>query len=470
MLGLRRQGNRGTRRSAKKWPDSASPSGAMTLGLASRSDRENGSRVPLVARSAGKEKRPRTRGTPNLASVAVTLTAFALVFIAVPGSSEQGRAGAQEVQETAAPSAPEPLHVDARAWALVEADTGIYLAGKNADERLPIASTTNVMTALVALEEGVNLDEEVTISDQAERFVGFTYSNVGLIKGERLSVRELLVASLVPSGTEAVYALAEHVGGGGGRAGVERFVAKMNLKAEEMGLENTHFEDPAGLDDREHYSSARDLAAITRKAMHYRAFADIVETKQTTISTQARTIAVFNTSDLLYEYGKANGVKTGTSTEGGFSLVASAQSDDESYVAVVLAAGSERSRSEAASKALDYGFDGYERRPLVQEGRVYKEARLPYRHGETTSLVATADVMGPAGPGLEVERRVTVGKPPVSAKANQELGVVEVFVNGRSVGSSPLVTQSGYDEASLWAKARHAVLWPVGWALSTLSH
>jgi D-alanyl-D-alanine carboxypeptidase (penicillin-binding protein 5/6) len=298
--------------------------------------------------------------------------------------------------------------------------------------------------------------------------VGFTYSNVGLVKGERLSVRELLVASLVPSGTDAVYALAEHLGGGGGKAGVENLVEEMNRKADSMGLENTHFENPAGLDAREHYSSARDLATITRKAMEYPEFREMVDTKQTTISTQNRVIDVFNTNDLLYAYEPANGVKTGTSPEAGPSLVAAAKEGDESYVAVVLGAESEEYRFEAARKILEHGFDGYERRPLVRDGQVYAEVRLPYRQQESTGLVATADVLGPAGPGLEVERRIRVGEAPMAAKADQELGTVEVLVNGQSIGSSPLITKSGYDEASLWTKARYAVAWPARRVLPAL--
>src|SRR5215218_3337540 len=371
-------------------------------------------------------------------------------------------------QETTQQGAPNPPKINAGAWALEDTETGLYLAGENPDKRMPIASTTKIMVALIALERGVDLDEEVTISDQAESFVGSVYSNIGLISGERLSVRELLVASLVPSGTDAVYALAEHLGGGGGEAGVENFVEEMNRKADSMGLENTHFENPAGLDASSHYSSARDLATITRRAMEYRAFADIVDTKQTTISTQNRVIDVFNTNDLLYGYDKANGVKTGTSPESGFSLVASATSGDDSYVAVVLGAESEEYRSEAARELLEYGFDSYKRRPLVHERQVYTEAHLPYRRQESTGLVAAADVLGPAGPGLEVKRRVMVGEAPPAAKADQELGTVEVFVNGQSIGSSPLVTESGYNEASLWTKARYAVAWPAGRVLSAL--
>jgi serine-type D-Ala-D-Ala carboxypeptidase (penicillin-binding protein 5/6) len=381
----------------------------------------------------------------GLAKVGATLVALALVLTLVPGAN---RAVSQEEDAGVALDAPK---LQAKAWALTDADTGLYLAGKNPDERLPIASTTKVMVALVALEEGVDLDEEVVIPEEAERFVGFTYSNVGLIAGERMTVRDLLVASLVPSGTDAVYTLAQHLGDGS----VERFVEKMNAKASEMGLENTHFEDPAGLDARGHYSSARDLATITRAAMEYPVFADIVDMEEATIKTQSREIEVFNTNNLLYTYPDATGVKTGTSPEAGPSLVASAEEGDESYVAVVLDARNEEYRFEAAQVALGYGFDSFERRPLVQDGKVYEEAPLPYRREESVGLAAAKEVAGPTGPGLKVERTITEEELPLAARAGQELGTIEVLVEGQSVGSSPLITEKGYEEASWWQKIRY---------------
>ena len=396
------------------------------------------------------------RGAARARTVAALVVTVLVMIIMITVSSSGNGAAAQQ----GAPDAPQ---LNTAAWALVDTETGLYLAGKNPDKQLPIASTTKIMVALIAFERGVDLDEEVTVSDQAERFVGFTYSNVGLISGERLSVRELLVASLVPSGTEAVYALAEHLGGGGGEAGVENFVEEMNRKADTMGLENTHSEDPAGLDAREHYSSARDLATITRKAMEYPEFREMVDTKQTTISTQERVIDVFNTNDLLYAYEPATGVKTGTSPEAGPSLVAAAKEGDESYVAVMLDAKSEEYRFEVARTALDFGFADYEREALVREGEVYEEVGLPFRREESVGLAAAEDVPGLVGPGLEVERRATVKEPPPGARAGQELGTVEVLVDGQSVGSAPLVTARGYEEASLWQKIRY---WTSGAARS----
>jgi serine-type D-Ala-D-Ala carboxypeptidase (penicillin-binding protein 5/6) len=389
-------------------------------------------------------KEQRMRRKANLARIVAVLVALVLVV----GSD---RAAAQEER-------PDPPQVRATAWALVDADTGLYLAGKNPDRRLPIASTTKIMVALTALEEGANLEEEVAISGQAERFVGTVYSNIGLIEGERLSVRELLKAAMIPSGTEAVYALSEHLGGGS----VGVFVEDMNQEADSMGLKNTHFENPAGLDARGHYSSARDLATMARAAMEYPTFADMVDTERTRISTQNREIEFSNTNNLLYAYEEANGVKTGTSPQAGPCLVASATEGDETYIAVVLDAAGEEYRFDAARTALEYGFDNYEREPLARKGEVYEEIQPPFRREESVGLVAARDVPGPAGPGLEVERRVTAREAPPAVKAGQELGTVEVLVSGKSVGISPLVTKRGYEEASLWQKVRY---WSSGLAM-----
>jgi serine-type D-Ala-D-Ala carboxypeptidase (penicillin-binding protein 5/6) len=394
------------------------------------------------------------------------------VLTLVPGASGWAWAALQENtggEQLAAEAAPRQPELQAQSWALVDAETGLYLAGKNPDERLSVASTTNVMTALVVLEEGVDLDEEVVVPKEAERYVGFIYSNVGLVAGERLTVRDLLVAALVPSGTEAVYALAEHLGDGS----VDRFVEKMNQKADSMGLKHTHFENPAGLDSPGNYSSARDLAKIARAAMEYPLFADIVDKREATISTQSRRIEVFNTNNLLYTYQEASGVKTGTSPEAGPCLVASAEDGAESYIAVVLGAKDDQYRFEAAQVALEYGFDSYERRLLVQRGKVYKESPLPYRRGESVGLAAAKEVAGPTGRGLKVERRITDEELPLAARVGQELGTVEVLVDGQSVGSSPLVAKQGYEEASLWDKARYAVEWPAakvwGWLSSRVA-
>ena len=356
------------------------------------------------------------------------------------------------------PGAP---RLDAGSWAVVDRETGLYLAGKDPDKRVPIASTTKVMVALVALEDGADLGEEVTVSENAASYAGGVYSAAGLFPFDTVSVRELLEASLVPSGTDAVYALAEHLGGGS----VNEFVGRMNKKAGRMGLENTHFENPAGLDDRRHYSSARDLAEITRRAMEYPEFREIVAKTRVTITTenaaQPREIPLDTTNLLIapgsgYGYGAADGVKTGTSPAAGPCLISSARNGDESYISVVLDASADLYRFEASRTALEYGFGDFGDRTLVKKNKFFERLKLPYRREESVELVAARKVSGFGGPGLEVRRTVDAPQEaPASAEAGEELGSVEVFVGGQSVGSTPLVAATGYEEAGIWQRIRY---------------
>ncbi len=381
-------------------------------------------------------------------TVTLILLSLALLVFSAPD-----RAEAQQND----PNPPGAPKLDASSWVIIDRETGLYLAGKEPDKRLPIASTTKVMVALVALEDGAKLDEEVTVSEDAASYAGGVYSAAGLYPYDTVSVRELLEATLVPSGTDAVYALAEHLGGGS----VEEFVGRMNAKAKEMGLKNTHFENPAGLDDPEHYSSARDLARITREAMEYPEFREIVGKSQVTITTQDREIPLDTTNLLIapnsgYGYEAADGVKTGTSLAAGPSLISSAQNGEESYVAVVLGAAEDLYRFEASQTALEYGFGDFGEKSFVAKDDPFKKLQLPYRRDESVQLVAEKDVSGLGGPGLEVERRVEAEKEaPPSAEAGSELGTVEVFVDGRSAGTSPLVAAKGYEEAGLWQKVRY---------------
>jgi serine-type D-Ala-D-Ala carboxypeptidase (penicillin-binding protein 5/6) len=383
-----------------------------------------------------------------LVKSATTLIALSILLILAPAPH---RAAAQE--NGAPPGAPK---LDAGSWALIDADTGLYLAGRDPDKQVPIASTTKIMVALVALDEGVDMDEKVTVSEDAAAYAGSIYSNVGLYPYDQVSVEDLLTAALVPSGTDAVYALAEHLGDGS----VDEFVGKMNDKAREMGLKNTHYENPAGIDDPENYSSAEDLARMTREVMKYPEFRKIVAKPEATISTQDRQIEIVNTNLLVvpnsgYTYGSATGVKTGTSPQAGACLVASAESGDESYITVILDAAGDFQRFDAATTALEYGFGKFENEPLVEQGDDFANLELPYRRDESVKLVAAKNVTALAGPGLKVARQATHKEAPPSAQKGQQLGTVKVSVEGRNAGSSPLIAQQGYEAASLWQKTTY---------------
>ena len=370
-----------------------------------------------------------------------------LVFgtLAVTGQASARETEARKVSESG---------VVARAWALMDLRSGEYLAGDDVSEELPIASTTKIMAALVVLD-GADLDEEVTVSEDAAAYATPAYSNVGLLPGDTLSVRELLMAALISSGDDAAYALAEHVGGGG-EAGVNSFVAQMNERARALGLEHTHFENPVGFDEKGHYSSAQDLTTMAQAAMRNPEFREMVSTQYATIYTPDREIPLTNTNLLLSTYGPATGIKTGTTLGAGESLVSSAARGDESYVCVIL--DSQEERFAASVRALRSGFATYDRTDLVVEGKRYATMGVPYRRDESVDLVAKGNVAGLVDASPDVERDVELAADlPDSAAAGTRLGRVVVEVDGDRVGQTPLVAKKGYERASLGERVWYTV-------------
>ena len=368
----------------------------------------------------------------------------ALVLFVLPWT-----AGGAWAQENEAREVPE-LEVSAGAWAMTDLRSGEYLAGERVSKELSMASTTKIMAAMVALQ--TDLDEEVTVSEEAAAFAVPAYSNVGLLPGDVLSARELLMATMISSGDDAAYALAEHVGDGS----VEGFVGMMNERAEEMGLRDTSFENPVGFDARGHHTSAGDLAEMTRVAMEDPAFREMVSTEYATIATPYREIPLTNTNELLFAYQPATGVKTGTTPAAGESLVSSATMGDEEYAFVILDAGEDRFA--ASRRAFEHAFAAYDRTDLVVEGRSYAGSDVPYRRGEKIDLAAAGGVEGLVDASPKVEREVSVVKdPPATARPGTELGEVVVRVDGEKVGESPLVARRGYEEASLWERVWYTV-------------
>ena len=338
----------------------------------------------------------------------------------------------------------------ARSWELVDEKSGKYLAGNNASARRPIASLTKIMVALVVLDND-DLDRRAAVSQKAASYAQTMYSNVGLFPGDVLSIRELLMAALISSGDDAVYALAQAEGNGS----VDTFVRKMNQKAKALGLKDTHFQNPIGLDARGNYSSARDLATMTRLALQNPEFRKIVSTSSATINTQDRQIPLQNTNELLSTYGPATGVKTGTTPAAGRSLVASAARGNESYITVVL---DDENRFSDAAAMLGYGFSHYDREQLVTAGKRYAKLDVPYRRDKTVGLMAKENVSVLVEKGSEAKRSIKVTRnPPDSAKRGRKLGSVTVKVGGKRVGESPLVARKGYEKASVWRRVWYTV-------------
>lgn len=242
--------------------------------------------------------------------------------------------------------------ISAASAVLVNADTGDVLFQKSADERLSMASTTKIMTALVAIET-VALDSVITVTEES---VGVEGSSVYLCAGEQLTLEELLYALLLESANDAAVAIAIGVAGS-----IEAFVALMNERAEALGLCDTHFENPHGLDGQTHYTTARELAMITKAALANEAFAAIVGTAKKTIEFELDGIhserLLINHNRLLRLYEGAVGVKTGYTKRSGRCLVSCAERNGVRLIAVTLNAPDDW---DDHTKMLDFGFNTYE--------------------------------------------------------------------------------------------------------------
>ena len=246
-------------------------------------------------------------------------------------------------------------------YAVVEVTSGRLLASSNADARLPMASTTKAMTALVVLENTF-LSDTVVIPKEA---VGIEGSSIYLKEGERFTVEELLYGLMLRSGNDAAVALAVHTSGS-----VENFVAKMNERAQKMGLKNTSFTNPHGLHDENHYTTAHELALIAAEGLKNPEFKKIVSTKNITVSGDGKETRYFaNKNKILYSYEGATGVKTGFTKSSGRCLIASAERDGMEVVAVAL---NYYDYFELTARLMDEAFANYSMCRVVSPDYVYK--------------------------------------------------------------------------------------------------
>ncbi|CAM2078626.1 MAG: D-alanyl-D-alanine carboxypeptidase family protein [uncultured Clostridium sp.] len=239
------------------------------------------------------------------------------------------------------------IRVSARNAIALDSKTKQVLFEKNADEIVPMASTTKILTALVAITHG-DLDREVTISKNAASIRG---SKVGYVAGEKIRLRELLYGLMYKSGNDAAIAIAEDIGGS-----IEGFSKIMNDYAISLGLINSHFESPHGLDSPKHYTCAYDLALLTTKAMESDLFCQICGTKSITRDTSNFTRDYNNINKILYKIPEANGVKTGYTGQAGKCLVSSVKHEGRNIIIVVLNCSD---RWNVTEKIYKYVTDNY---------------------------------------------------------------------------------------------------------------
>lgn len=257
------------------------------------------------------------------------------------------------------------------------------IIGKNEDVKSAMASTTKIMTSIVILEKA-DLDEMVTVSAKAGGTGG---SRLGLKKGDKASVKNLLYGLMLRSGNDAAVALAEHVGGS-----VKGFAELMNEKASELGLTNTHFVTPHGLDDANHYTTALELAKLTDYAMDNETFAKIVGTKSTTIYINNQSRQINNTNELLGVLNGVVGVKTGFTNNAGRCLVTETKRNNMDIITIVLGADTKKDRTKDSVNLIEYTFSKYKmynlEEQIIEEFNKWKninEKRILIIKGKTSN-------------------------------------------------------------------------------------
>lgn len=341
-------------------------------------------------------------------------------------------------------SASEPSKMYSKAYCLIDADSNRILASKDADLQLPMASTTKIMTCIVALENG-SPDDIVTVSRYASSMPDV---QLNMKEGEKFRLGDLLYSLMLESHNDTAVAIAEHIGGS-----VEGFAELMNLKAEELGLANTHFVTPNGLDSDGHYTTAYELCCIGAYAVQNKEFMDIVQTPSHQFSNcdNTRTYSVNNKDAFLTSYSGALGIKTGFTGNAGYCFCGAAKRNNTTLVSSVLACGWPPNKSYKwadTRKLMDYGFKAYTQAgisagaPLpeimVTDGT---KASVPVKRassGSFTILMSKNDVVT-----VDYELPQKLEAP---VRSGDIIGYEKYFINGGLYMSVPVIVSQTIDK------------------------
>ncbi len=376
----------------------------------------------------------------RFAAVALTLLLTASIWVALGAVPAVGA------------TLPPPPTIAAKSAKLVDASTGQVLYAVDSDERMAPASITKIMTMLLVMEQvkagKISLDDVVTVSTEASLMGG---SQVYLKEHERVSVRDLMAATAIRSANDASFALAELVAGT-----ADDFVWMMNQRAAELGMSNTHFTNPEGLDHPDHYTTAADIAVMSRELV---AYPEVLEWTSTWIGKMRDgTYDLFNTNRLIKEYEGADGLKTGHTDKAGYCLAGTAQRGGVRLIAVVMGTAGEKERVSETAKLLDYGFRNFERAALAEAGATVGTVRVPTAVRPEVAAVAAEDVVAliPRGTAKEVRVEFEPVEEEIAApiQKGQTLGrVVARTADGEELRSVSAIAESDVARANALVRA-----------------
>ena len=317
----------------------------------------------------------------------------------------------------------------------IERKTGTILFENDAYEKTAMASTTKIMTAIIAIEKG-NLNDIVTISKKAAQING---SRLDLRENMQISLKDLLYGLMLRSGNDAAIAIAEYISGS-----TEEFAVLMNEKAKSLGMNNSHFVTPNGLDDDQHYSTAYDMAVLTNYALNNKVFAEIVGTKKISINWNGNSREISNTNELLGNYNGVYGVKTGFTFGAGRCLISACKRNGLDVIVVVLGANTKKDRTNDSVKILNYVNSSYEMVDIssiimnsFEKGSKYFEENVKYEKIANKAEIELKSMENTIYPILKNKISQITSKSFLMLKIsnnmqkNTKIGIVQIYVDSK---------------------------------------
>lgn len=341
------------------------------------------------------------------------------------------------------------LAEDAKSAILIERDTGKVLFDKNADEKLPPASMTKIMTLVLimeALDKGeLTKDESIRVSERAASMGG---SQIFLEAGEEMSVNDLLKGITVASGNDASVALAERLAGS-----EEAFVKEMNSKVKDLKLKNTHFQNTTGLPAEDHYSTSHDMAIIAKELLKYESITDYTSIYEDYLRKgEENEFWLVNTNKLVKFYPGVDGLKTGFTNEAKYCLTATAKKKDMRVIAVVMGADTTKKRNATISNLLDYAFNHFETKKLFEKGQTITKLEDLKAENKNIKIVASESVSTIHKKGEPTEKITTsvdLDKTlSLPIKKGNHVGTLTVKKGEQVLSETPLVVDKAIQPAS----------------------
>ena len=345
----------------------------------------------------------------------------------------------------------EDLASNATSAILMDYSTGKILFEKNANEELPMASMTKVMTLLLtmdAIEEGrISYDDMVTISKNASSMGG---SQMFLEENSQVKLEELIKGVSVASANDGAVALAEYVGGS-----VDNFVNLMNEKAKSLGLEHTHFANPHGLDAQDHYSSAYDMAIMALNLIHHQDILRFTSIYEDYFNKPDGTRTwLVNTNKLVRFLPGVDGLKTGYTEDAGYCLTATAKKQDIRFISVVMGEPTSAIRSKETTALLNYAFNSFKLNTIIEENKELGTIEIEKGMQDKATLIvkkAITELISKSDKPEEYSYNIKVNKVKAPINSGQTVGIVEILDNeGLVVREEELTIKENIKKATLW--------------------